>query len=55
MTFRINDSHGLSLLAPFRVTGSRAYLPKRLGPWVFFGDISSVAACCGSWSSSSGR
>ena len=30
MTFRVDDSHGLSLLVPFRVTGSRAELPKKL-------------------------
>jgi len=30
MTLRIDDGHSLSLLAPFRVTGARARLPKRI-------------------------
>ncbi len=30
MTLRIDDGHALSVLVPFRVTGSRARLPKRV-------------------------
>ena len=55
MTFRIDDGHGLSLLVPFRVTGSRAFMPKRSCPWARFTGISSGAACCGCSRSSRSR
>ena len=52
MTLRIDDGHGLSLLVPFRVTGfGHPDAEGTLSPWVSSTDISSVAACCGSWRS----